>query len=102
MGPGAYRDGEGSPWVLPAVRAVEELMARDKTLDHEYLPLAGLTAFNEQAVKLVLGAPRWGSIFFFKFAVRLSFCLSLSFSVFLFFSIFLSITFSFPLTFYEQ
>ena len=58
VGPGAYRDQDGNPCVLSSVRAVEEMMARDKTLDHEYLPLAGLATFHDQAVKLVLGPSR--------------------------------------------
>lgn len=52
---GAYRDDDGKPWVLPVVRTVEEQMAHDKTLDHEYLPIAGLPSLRDESVKLVLG-----------------------------------------------
>ena len=51
----AYRDGNGKPWVLPVVRTVEAQLAADPTLDHEYLPVAGLEKFREAAVKLLLG-----------------------------------------------
>lgn len=53
---GAYRDDDGKPWVLPVVRQVESLMAADSTLNHEYLPVAGLPSLRDAAVKLVLGA----------------------------------------------
>ncbi|KAL3863895.1 hypothetical protein ACJMK2_005622 [Sinanodonta woodiana] len=52
---GAYRTEEGKPWVLPVVRTVEAQMATDPTLNHEYLPVAGLPDFRAAAVKLLLG-----------------------------------------------
>ncbi|XP_060074794.1 aspartate aminotransferase, cytoplasmic-like, partial [Ylistrum balloti] len=55
LGVGAYRTDEGKPWVLPVVRTVEAQMACDATLNHEYLPVAGLTDFSESAIKLLLG-----------------------------------------------
>ncbi|XP_002732064.2 aspartate aminotransferase, cytoplasmic-like [Saccoglossus kowalevskii] len=55
LGVGAYRTDEGKPWVLPVVRTVESQMAADSTLDHEYLPIAGLKTFTEAATRLALG-----------------------------------------------
>ncbi|XP_033102887.1 aspartate aminotransferase, cytoplasmic-like [Anneissia japonica] len=55
LGVGAYRTDDGVPWVLPAVRQVEEQMAADRSLDHEYLPIAGLQEFSTAAVKVILG-----------------------------------------------
>lgn len=51
----AYRTDEGQPWVLPVVREVESQMAADHSLNHEYLPIAGLPEFTSAATKLVLG-----------------------------------------------
>ncbi|KPM41834.1 Aspartate aminotransferase, cytoplasmic [Neonectria ditissima] len=50
LGQGTYRDENGQPWVLPAVR-----MAKEKVVDagHEYLPIAGLNTFRDAAVGLV-------------------------------------------------
>lgn len=49
LGQGTYRDGHGSPWVLPSVR-----MAKTKIGDglHEYLPISGLQEFRDEAVKV--------------------------------------------------
>lgn len=51
VGPGAYRDEEGKPWVLPAVRMAKEKLGNNGT--HEYLPIAGLKEFRDEAVELV-------------------------------------------------
>lgn len=51
----AYRTAEGKPWVLPVVRTVEAQMATDPTLNHEYLPVAGLPDFRDAACELILG-----------------------------------------------
>jgi len=53
---GAYRTEEGKNWVLPVVHQAETLMAKDDTLDHEYLPVLGLEKFTRAAAELVLGA----------------------------------------------
>ncbi|KAK3877354.1 hypothetical protein Pcinc_017928 [Petrolisthes cinctipes] len=53
---GAYRTDEGKPWVLPVVRKVEQELAADNTLNHEYLPILGLEAFSTAAAKMLLGA----------------------------------------------
>ena len=52
----AYRDDDGSPWVLPVVRTIEAQMGTDAMLNHEYLPLDGLKAFTEASSRLVLGS----------------------------------------------
>ena len=41
--------------MLPVVRTVEAQMAGDGTLNHEYLPVAGLEDFRNKAVELLLG-----------------------------------------------
>ncbi|KAK6088773.1 5-oxoprolinase (hydantoinase B/oxoprolinase) [Seiridium cupressi] len=51
LGQGTYRDENGKPWILPSVRVAEEKLRPN--IDHEYLPIAGLQAFREEAVKLV-------------------------------------------------
>ena len=51
----AYRNEEGLPWVLPVVRTVEAQMSTDPMLNHEYLPLDGMTAFTEGAAHFLLG-----------------------------------------------
>ena len=38
------------------MRTVEQQIANDLTLNHEYLPVLGLPEFTNQAVKLILGA----------------------------------------------
>ncbi|KAK0054005.1 aspartate aminotransferase cytoplasmic [Biomphalaria pfeifferi] len=55
LGVGAYRTEEGKPWVLPVVRAAEFQMASDETLNHEYLPVAGLPDFRTAATRILLG-----------------------------------------------
>ncbi|OWF49471.1 aspartate aminotransferase, cytoplasmic-like [Mizuhopecten yessoensis] len=55
LGVGAYRTDEDKPWVLPVVRTVEAQMACDATLNHEYLPVAGLAEFSNNSIKLLLG-----------------------------------------------
>ncbi|ORY79261.1 aspartate aminotransferase [Leucosporidium creatinivorum] len=55
LGVGAYRDNAGKPFVLPVVRKAKILIANDETLDHEYLPIAGLPAFTSATGKLIFG-----------------------------------------------
>ncbi|XP_035826068.1 aspartate aminotransferase, cytoplasmic [Aplysia californica] len=55
LGVGAYRTDEGKPWVLPVVREAESQMAADLTLNHEYLPVAGMPDFRTSATKILLG-----------------------------------------------
>lgn len=56
LGIGAYRDNNAKPWVLPVVKKADELLRKDPTLNHEYLPIAGLSTFTSAAAKLILGA----------------------------------------------
>ncbi|KAK0238195.1 aspartate aminotransferase [Armillaria nabsnona] len=53
LGAGAYRDEEGKPWVLPVVKKAHALLIDSPTLDHEYLPIAGLDEFTCSAAKLI-------------------------------------------------
>ena len=55
VGVGAYRTDEGKPWVLPVVKRAEKQIVADSTLDHEYLPIDGLSEFTEASARLVLG-----------------------------------------------
>lgn len=55
LGVGAYRTDESKPWVLPVVQKVEALLLADKTLNHEYLPVAGIPAMRSAAARLLLG-----------------------------------------------
>jgi len=54
LGVGAYRDDAGKPFVLDSVRTAEKKIL-DQKLDHEYLPIVGLAAFNKAAAQLALG-----------------------------------------------
>jgi aspartate/tyrosine/aromatic aminotransferase len=51
----AYRTAEGEPWVMPFVKKIEQKMASDPKLNHEYLWFLGLDKFNEMAPRLLLG-----------------------------------------------
>lgn len=54
LGQGTYRDADGKPWVLPSVnKARETLLTRG--LNHEYLPIVGLSTLREAVAELVLG-----------------------------------------------
>jgi len=55
LGVGAYRTEESKPWVLPVVRQAETQLAQNTTLNHEYLPVAGLPEFRAAASRLLLG-----------------------------------------------
>jgi len=55
LGIGAYRNNEGKPYVLQAVRKAEALIAADKTLDHEYLAIEGHQGFYEAARAMLFG-----------------------------------------------
>lgn len=54
LGVGAYRDDNGKPYILPSVRAAEKRIT-EANVDHEYLPIGGLAAFNKAAITLALG-----------------------------------------------
>lgn len=53
LGVGAYRDENGAPYVLPSVKAAEEILAGKN--DKEYLPITGLAKFTDLAAKLAYG-----------------------------------------------
>ncbi|XP_051002561.1 aspartate aminotransferase, cytoplasmic [Acomys russatus] len=55
LGVGAYRTDDSQPWVLPVVRKVEQKIAKDNNLNHEYLSILGLAEFRSCASQLVLG-----------------------------------------------
>lgn len=52
---GAYRDNEGKPWILPVVRRVDGMISSDPTINHEYLPIAGLSDFSAAGANLIFG-----------------------------------------------
>ncbi|KAJ3094493.1 Aspartate aminotransferase, cytoplasmic [Physocladia obscura] len=52
---GAYRDNNGKPWVLPAVKKAKQILLNDPSANHEYLALEGIASFNEAAARLILG-----------------------------------------------
>ncbi|WFD25450.1 aspartate transaminase [Malassezia nana] len=55
LGVGAYRDGEGDPYVLPSVLEADRRVL-EKELDKEYLPITGLATFEQLAAQLAYGA----------------------------------------------
>ncbi|XP_069610096.1 aspartate aminotransferase, cytoplasmic [Ranitomeya imitator] len=55
LGVGAYRTDDSQPWVLPVVKKVEQKIANDHTLNHEYLPILGLPEFRASASRIALG-----------------------------------------------
>ncbi|OAG41879.1 hypothetical protein AYO21_03882 [Fonsecaea monophora] len=55
LGQGSYRDENGLPWVLPAVRRARRRLT-GPSLDHEYLPILGLPEFRSAVAELVFGS----------------------------------------------
>lgn len=55
LGPGAYLDNEGKPWILKSVAAAEKQL-QAAHWGHEYLPILGLPLFRESARKIAFGA----------------------------------------------
>jgi len=55
LGVGAYRDDNNKPWVLPVVKKASQIILNDATVDHEYLPITGLSEFVAGAARLILG-----------------------------------------------
>ncbi|WWC85666.1 uncharacterized protein L201_000532 [Kwoniella dendrophila CBS 6074] len=55
LGPGAYLDDNGKPWILNSVAAAEQLLIKNPP-GHEYLPILGLPAFRDAARKVVFGS----------------------------------------------
>ncbi|TAQ85012.1 hypothetical protein B7494_g6660 [Chlorociboria aeruginascens] len=56
LGIGAYRDDNAKPWVLPVVKKADQILHDDPSLNHEYLPIAGLATYTSAAANLMLGA----------------------------------------------
>ncbi|QPG73199.1 hypothetical protein FOA43_000506 [Brettanomyces nanus] len=52
LGVGAYRDGNGSPWILPSVRMAEKIL-QDTESDKEYSPILGSPKFIQLVQKLL-------------------------------------------------
>ena len=50
---GAYRDENGKPYVLPAVRKAEIAIVTEGTYNKEYLPIDGFRPFCDAAVRLI-------------------------------------------------
>eukprot|EP00892_Ulva_mutabilis_P012667 jgi/Ulvmu1/9773/UM056_0013.1 len=55
LGVGAYRDEEGRPLVLQAVRKAELKLVTNPAENKEYLPITGLPEFCQHAQKLAFG-----------------------------------------------
>nr|BAM10994.1 aspartate aminotransferase 1 [Buergeria buergeri] len=55
LGVGAYRTDDSQPWVLPVVKKVEQKIANDHSLNHEYLPILGLPEFRSSSSRIALG-----------------------------------------------
>ena len=51
---GAYRDAEGNPYVLPSVRAAEQMML-ETGVNKEYAPIAGDAQFVQKALAFAFG-----------------------------------------------
>eukprot|EP00596_Hydrurales_sp_CCMP1899_P005521 CAMPEP_0119045258 /NCGR_PEP_ID=MMETSP1177-20130426/38592_1 /TAXON_ID=2985 /ORGANISM="Ochromonas sp, Strain CCMP1899" /LENGTH=411 /DNA_ID=CAMNT_0007016755 /DNA_START=51 /DNA_END=1286 /DNA_ORIENTATION=- len=54
LGVGAYRDDEGKPMVLNAVREARKVL-ETKNLDHEYTTIAGIPSFLKQTLTFAYG-----------------------------------------------
>jgi len=55
LGVGAYRDDNNKPFILNCVREAENKI-REKSMDHEYAPIAGVAALVKVSQELVLGS----------------------------------------------
>ncbi|KAH0577798.1 Aspartate aminotransferase [Spironucleus salmonicida] len=56
LGVGAYRDEQGKPWILPSVRAAEEIISKDfNKFNKEYPPQPGFAPFIKSAQEFLLG-----------------------------------------------
>lgn len=55
LGIGAYRSEDGKPYVFPVVRAAEQKIASNHSLDKEYAPIDGEAAFNKGARGVLFG-----------------------------------------------
>lgn len=55
LGIGAYRDNNGKPWILPAVKQAEQKLINSPTYNHEYLGISGFDSFVKESAKVILG-----------------------------------------------
>lgn len=55
LGIGAYRDNEGKPWILPAVKLAEQKLINSPSYNHEYLGITGFDTFVKESAKVILG-----------------------------------------------
>ncbi|EGW33964.1 uncharacterized protein SPAPADRAFT_59375 [Spathaspora passalidarum NRRL Y-27907] len=55
LGIGAYRDNNGKPWILPAVKQAEQKLITSHDYNHEYLSISGFEPFFNAAAKVILG-----------------------------------------------
>lgn len=55
LGQGTYRDEDGQPWILPAVRMAKDSLGE---FNHEYLPITGFKPFVDEATKLLFDGSR--------------------------------------------
>lgn len=56
LGIGAYRDNNGKPWILPAVRKAERELLDSEGYNHEYLSISGYESFLTESAKVILGS----------------------------------------------
>ncbi|PYH88713.1 aspartate aminotransferase [Aspergillus ellipticus CBS 707.79] len=56
LGIGAYRDDNGQSWILPSVKRAQDILIRDPSFNHDYLPVEGNVSFTSAAQKIILGA----------------------------------------------
>lgn len=54
LGVGAYRDGDGKPYVLPSMREAEQRVVAAK-LNKEYAPITGIPEYVQHAARLAYG-----------------------------------------------
>lgn len=55
LGIGAYRDNNGKPWILPAVKQAEKKLINSEGYNHEYLSISGFEPFLKESAKVILG-----------------------------------------------
>ncbi|KAI9312678.1 aspartate aminotransferase [Dichotomocladium elegans] len=55
VGVGAFRTDDLKPYILPVVKKADTILYQDPTLDHEYLPIAGVPSYTQAAARLILG-----------------------------------------------
>ncbi|ODV68074.1 PLP-dependent transferase [Hyphopichia burtonii NRRL Y-1933] len=55
LGIGAYRDNNGKPWILPAVKQAEQKLINSEGYNHEYLSISGYEPFLKESAKVILG-----------------------------------------------